>query len=52
MNGNVNVEASRIKKVNESSNTAARAKSNNKFLNFDQRQGYDFEALEKKLLGN
>jgi len=44
--------ASRIKKVNESSNTAARAKSNNKFLNFDQRQGYDFEALEKKLLGN
>ena len=26
--------------------------SNNKFLNFEQRQDYDFNALEKKLLGN
>ncbi len=30
----------------------AKAKTNNKFLNFDQRSSYDFNALEKKLLGN
>ena len=29
-----------------------KTKTNNKFLNFEQRQDYDFNALEKKLLGN
>ncbi|SFH93276.1 DnaD and phage-associated domain-containing protein [Pseudobutyrivibrio sp. OR37] len=39
-------------KAASNANTSARAKSNNKFLNFEQRQNYDFNALEKKLLGN
>lgn len=42
-------DASRIKNANASDN---RAKANNKFLNFEQRQNYDFNALERKLLGN
>ncbi len=42
-------DASRIKNANASDN---RANANNEFLNFEQRQNYDFNALERKLLGN
>ena len=43
--------ANRAKAAQANSATAARAKANNKFHNFSQRD-YDFEALEKKLLGH
>lgn len=43
--------ANRAKSTQATSATAARAKTNNKFHNFSQRD-YDFEALEKKLLGH
>ena len=42
----------KVKSFKDASSSAAKSKSNNKFLNFDQRQDYDFNALEKKLLGN
>ena len=42
----------KVKSIKDTSSSAARSKSNNKFLNFEQRQNYDFDALEKKLLGN
>ena len=47
-------DAARAKNANiaNSSVSGTRAKSSNKFLNFEQRQNYDFNALEKKLLGN
>ena len=45
--------ASRAKSAAQVANATSRAKTNNnKFLNFEQRQNYDFNALEKKLLGN
>ena len=43
--------ASRAKNAQNTSATAGRAKANNKFNNFSQRD-YDFAALEKKLLGH
>lgn len=47
-------DASRVKNSSFANSASAnsRGKSNNKFLNFEQRQNYDFNALEKKLLGN
>ena len=42
--------ANRAKTAQANNATASRAKANNKFNNFSQRD-YDFEALEKKLLG-
>jgi DnaD/phage-associated family protein len=45
--------ASRVKADKKSASTGSKVtKSTNKFLNFEQRQDYDFNALEKKLLGN
>ncbi|MCR4829822.1 MAG: DnaD domain protein [Pseudobutyrivibrio sp.] len=46
-----NASASRTK-FQQTSGNNSKAKTNNKFLNFEQRQDYDFNALEKKLLGN
>ena len=43
--------ANRAKTAQANNATAARSKANNKFHNFSQRD-YDFEALEKKLLGH
>jgi len=44
--------ASRAKSAQTNSSTASRTKSTNKFNNLASQRGYDFEALEHKLLGH